>query len=102
MKKLHISVKLVIIGLSTVLLIWTADRVLADSDPTVGLPNPWTIVTKIASENLAALLTGVLLASWFVYSKEGISDRIKTIEADAIANNKLLIAIAHKLDINSL
>ena len=102
MRKIPISIRLILIGFSTVLLIWTADRVMADGDPTAGLPNPWTIVTKIASENLAALLTGVLLASWFVYSKEGISDRIKTIENDAVANNKLLLAIAAKLGINSL
>lgn len=102
MKKLHISVKLVLIGVITILIVKGADVVLAESDPTSGVPNPWTIVSKIASENLAALLTGVLLASWFVYSKEGISDRIKTIEQDAVANNKLLIAIARKLGIDSL
>ena len=102
MRKIPISLRLTLIGLATVLLVWTADRVMADGDPTAGLPNPWTIVTKIASENLAALLTGVLLATWFVYSKEGISDRIKTIENDAVANNKLLLAIAAKLNINSL
>ena len=103
MRKIPLSLRLIFIGLSTVLLVWTADRVMADGvDPTAGLPNPWTIVTKIASENLAALLTGVLLATWFVYSKEGISDRIKTIESDAVANNKLLLAIASKLGINSL
>ena len=102
MRKIPISLRLTLIGISTVLIVWSANRVMADSDPTAGLPNPWTIVTKIASENLAALLTGVLLASWFVYSKEGISDRIKTIENDAVANNKLLLAIAKKLDISSL
>ena len=102
MRKIPISLRLTLIGISTVLIVWSANRVMADSDPTAGLPNPWTIVTKIASENLAALLTGVLLASWFVYSKEGISDRIKTIENDAVANNKLLLAIASKLGINSL
>ena len=103
MRKIPISLRLTLIGLSTVLIVWTANKVLADGvDPTAGLPNPWTIVTRIASENLAALLTGVLLASWFVYSKEGISDRIKTIENDAVVNNKLLLAIAAKLGINSL
>jgi len=102
MRKIPISLRLTLIGLATVLLVWTADRVLADTDPTAGIPNPWAIVTKIATENLAALLTGVLLATWFVYSKEGISDRIKTIENDAVVNNKLLLAIAKKLDINSL
>ena len=103
MRKIPISLRLTLIGLATVLLVWTADRVMADGvDPTAGLPNPWTIVTKIASENLAALLTGVLLASWFVYSKEGINDRIITIEQDAVANNKVLLAIAAKLGINSL
>jgi len=103
MRKIPISIRLILIGFSTVLLVWTADRVMADGvDPTAGLPNPWTIVTKIASENLAALLTGVLLASWFVYSKQGINERIITIEQDAVANNKLLLAIAAKLGINSL
>ena len=102
-KKIPISLRLIFIGLATIMIVWTADRVMADGvDPTAGLPNPWTIVTKIASENLAALLTGVLLATWFVYSKEGISDRIKTIENDAVVNNKLLLAIAAKLGINSL
>ena len=102
MRKIPISIRLTLIGLSTVLIVWSTNKVLADTDPTAGLPNPWTIVTKIASENLAALLTGVLLATWFVYSKEGISDRIKLIESDAVANNKLLLAIAAKLNINSL
>lgn len=102
MRKIHISIKLVFIGVVTTLIVWTANKVLADGDPTTILPNPWTIVTKIASENLAALLTGVLLAAWFVYSKEGISDRIKTIENDAVVNNKLLLAIARKLGIDSL
>ena len=102
-KKIPISLRLTLIGLATIMIVWTADRVMADNvDPTNGLPNPWTIVTRIASENLAALLTGVLLATWFVYSKEGISDRIKLIEQDAVSNNKLLLAIAAKLGINSL
>ncbi len=63
---------------------------------------PGLLYQKLRSENLAALLTGVCLASWFVYSKDGISNRIRDVENGTIANNKLLLAIAKKLDINSL